>query len=78
VSLSPGDACDAVRAKHCDLGGDRDVVSPVDGTSLVLVVGHDDHDRVLAGGGWLVGPDRQVWTISRKPGINEPGLQIGC
>ena len=65
-----------MRATHGDLGGDRDVASPVDGALLVLVVGHDDHDRVLAGGGWLAGPDRQVRTISSNPGIHEPDLSV--
>jgi len=76
VSISPDDACDAVRATHGDFPGDRYVASPVDGTPLVRVVVHDDQNRVLPGAGWLVGPDRKVWTISSNPGIHEPGLSV--
>jgi hypothetical protein len=74
VSLSPDDACDAVRDVRGDLRHGHYVGSRVDGTSLVLVVGHDAHHRVLAGGGWLVGPDRQVWMSSGKSrvGFNPP------
>jgi hypothetical protein len=74
VNLTPADACDAVLAKNGDLRGGRYVASPVDGTSLMLVVGQDDQENPFVGGGWLVGPDRQVWTVSSNSGIHEFGI----
>jgi hypothetical protein len=71
VNLTPADACDAVLAKYGDLRGGRYAASPVDETSLMLVVGQDDHENPFVGGGWLVGPDRQVWTVSSNSGIRD-------
>lgn len=74
VSLTPYDACDAVLAKNGDVRGGHYVASPVGGTSLMLVVGQDDQEQPFVGGGWLVGPDRQVWTVSSNSGIHEFGI----
>jgi hypothetical protein len=40
----------------------------------MLVVGQDDEGSDFVGGGWLVGPDRQVWTVSSNSGIHELGM----
>ena len=41
------------------------------GDYLWSVVAVDDEGRPVAGGGWLVGDDGKVWSLSSNPGIHD-------
>ncbi len=38
---------------------------------LWSVVGMDEECKPIPGGGWLVGDDAKVWTVSSNPGIHD-------
>lgn len=63
--MTPDQAKDVVRRVHADIDGEL-VARSLDG-SFVEVFAVDDEGHPFVGGGWIVGPDAQIFSYSANP-----------
>ena len=68
----------AVEAVEAALGGTRydRLMATRRSDHLWSVAAMDEEGRPVAGGGWLVGDDAKVWSLSSNPGIHDWGLAV--